>query len=121
MNVHSSAGDKKGVAKLSATLTEDATALGVKKQKVSNGIESIEILAPDDFHHHLRDGDVLSHVLPHVVKQFTRVVIMPNLVPPIKNHRDAVAYHDRLMYYTPCEYAVKFQPLMTMYLTDSTS
>ena len=82
----------------------------------------IEIIAPDDFHHHLRDGeDILGNLLPHIVRQFSRVIVMPNLVPPVKTLADANAYRERIMRAVPPEYVNKFTPLMTMYLTDSTT
>jgi dihydroorotase len=82
----------------------------------------IEIRAPDDFHHHLRDGEyILSDVLCHTARQFSRVIVMPNLQPPIRNLEDAIAYRKRIIDSVPPEYSETFTPLMTIYLTDNTT
>ena len=57
----------------------------------------LEIRRPDDWHLHLRDGDMLNGVLPHSAAHFARAIIMPNLVPPVLTTRDAVAYRERIM------------------------
>jgi dihydroorotase len=72
---------------------------------------------PDDWHVHLRDGDMLRAVLPYTAAQFGRAIAMPNLSPPVTTTALAVAYRDRIIAALP-EGAV-FQPLMTAYLTDS--
>ena len=80
----------------------------------------IEIISPDDFHQHLRDGpEVLSDILTHVTKQFKRAIVMPNLQPPIRTLQDAQPYHDRIIDSLPVN--SNFTPLMTLYLTDSTT
>ena len=56
----------------------------------------LQIIEPDDWHLHLRDGDVLKAVLPYTVRQFNRAIIMPNLDPPITSVRDALAYRNRI-------------------------
>jgi dihydroorotase len=79
---------------------------------------TIIITRPDDWHLHLRDGEVLNHVAPFSAKQFARAIVMPNLNPPITTVVQAVEYLDRILG------AVKgtdFEPLMTLYLTDNTS
>jgi dihydroorotase len=80
----------------------------------------MEITAPDDYHHHLRDGDVLKDVVVHAARQFRRVIVMPNLKPPVRTTADALAYRDRILAEVPSEFP-DFQPLMTLYLTDNTS
>jgi len=79
---------------------------------------TLTLTRPDDWHVHLRDGDVLSHVLAHTAVQFSRAVVMPNLKPPVTTTALALAYRDRIMQALP-DGAV-FQPLMTLYLTDNT-
>ncbi|KAJ0406631.1 hypothetical protein ATCC90586_006131 [Pythium insidiosum] len=76
---------------------------------------------PDDFHHHLRDGEALKLLVPHVSRQFARCIVMPNLVPPVTTTAMALAYHDRIMAHVPAVYATRFQPLMTLYMTDQTT
>src|SRR5579863_2139893 len=78
----------------------------------------ITIRRPDDWHLHVRDGDMLKAVLPHTAKDFGRAIIMPNLVPPVRSTTDASAYRDRVIAALPA--GARFQPLMTCYLTDDT-
>ncbi|EPX79238.1 dihydroorotase [Litoreibacter arenae] len=79
---------------------------------------SLTITRPDDWHLHLRDGDMLKAVLPETARHFGRAIIMPNLVPPVVTARDAAEYRDRIMAAKPDN--SKFQPLMTLYLTEET-
>jgi dihydroorotase len=81
--------------------------------------DRITIRRPDDFHVHLRDGAMLRAVLPFTAAQFARGVIMPNLVPPVTSVAAAVAYRERIMGARAA--SSDFQPLMTCYLTDTTS
>ena len=78
----------------------------------------LELTRPDDWHLHLRDGDVLRDVVPHTARQFARAVVMPNLKPPVTTVAAAEAYRDRILAAVPA--GVTFAPLMTLYLTDST-
>jgi dihydroorotase len=80
---------------------------------------SVTIRRPDDWHVHLRDGALLKAVLPYTAAQFARGIIMPNLVPPVTTVADARAYRERILAARPA--GSDFQPLMTCYLTDSTS
>ena len=79
-------------------------------------MQTLTLLRPDDMHLHLRDGDTLRHVLPHTVRQMGRAVIMPNLKPPVISVADALAYRERILASLPA--GSRFQPLMTLYLTD---
>lgn len=76
------------------------------------------IRRPDDWHLHLRDGDMLRAVLPYTSRDFARAIIMPNLVPPVVTAADARAYRDRIIAAIPG--ADDFTPLMTLYLTEDT-
>ena len=78
----------------------------------------IELTRPDDWHLHLRDGDVLRDVVPHTARQFGRAVVMPNLKPPVTTVAEAEAYRDRILAAAP--EGAAFEPLMTLYLTDRT-
>ncbi|CAN7577416.1 dihydroorotase [Rhizobium sp. LjRoot254] len=80
---------------------------------------SLTIRRPDDWHLHLRDGDMLKGVLPYTSAHFARAVIMPNLVPPVVTTADAQAYRERIMAALPA--GDRFQPLMTLYLTEGTN
>jgi dihydroorotase len=76
--------------------------------------QTLTIRRPDDWHVHLRDGDMLRAVAPYTARQFARAIVMPNLVPPVTTAEAAAAYRDRIV-----EAAVPgFTPLMTCYLTD---
>ncbi|MFT5785974.1 MAG: dihydroorotase [Ascidiaceihabitans sp.] len=78
----------------------------------------ITLRRPDDWHLHLRDGDMLRAVLPSTATHFARAIIMPNLVPPVVTAADAVAYRDRILSALPD--GSTFEPLMTLYLTENT-
>ena len=79
-------------------------------------MQTLTLLRPDDMHLHLRDGNTLRHVLPHTARQMGRAVIMPNLKPPVISVADALAYRERILAALPA--GSRFQPLMTLYLTD---
>jgi dihydroorotase len=77
-------------------------------------LQSLTIRRPDDWHVHLRDGEMLGRVARHTSRQFTRAIIMPNLVPPVTNVDAASAYRERIR----AAAGEGFEPLMTAYLTD---
>jgi len=76
--------------------------------------DTITIRRPDDWHVHLRDGEMLAHVAPYTARQFARAIIMPNLAPPVTRVEQAAAYRDRIV----AAAGPGFTPLMTAYLTD---
>lgn len=78
----------------------------------------LNITRPDDWHVHLRDGDFLKRTVPDTAKQFSRAIVMPNLVPAVTTVRQAKLYRDRIMAEVPA--GLDFEPLMTLYLTDNT-
>ncbi|PAX07018.1 dihydroorotase [Sphingomonas lenta] len=78
--------------------------------------QAITIRRPDDWHVHLRDGDMLRAVAPYTARRFARAIVMPNLVPPVTSVAAAEAYRDRIVAALP--EGTAFQPLMTCYLTD---
>ena len=80
---------------------------------------TLTIIRPDDWHIHLRDGAALKQTVKDAARQFNRAIIMPNLVPPIKNTIQANAYHQRIINEIPT--GSSFTPLMTLYLTDNTT
>ena len=71
---------------------------------------------PDDWHVHLRDGEMLKAVVPYTARQFARAIVMPNLVPPVTSVAAAEAYRERIRAAVPA--GARFTPLMTCYLTD---
>lgn len=78
----------------------------------------LTIIRPDDWHLHLRDGDVLRAVLPDTASRFGRAIVMPNLRPPVTSTALAQAYRERILQALPA--GRRFEPLMTLYLTDNT-
>jgi len=76
------------------------------------------IRRPDDWHLHLRDGAMLEGVAGDTSRHFARAIIMPNLVPPVVTTADASAYRDRILAALPK--GDRFEPLMTLYLTEHT-
>jgi len=81
-------------------------------------VKQLTIRQPDDWHLHLRDGEVLETVLPYTSAHFARAIIMPNLVPPVVKSADAIAYRERINKALPRDHT--FQPLMVLYLTEQT-
>ena len=79
----------------------------------------LTLTRPDDWHLHLRDGDMLAAVLPDTARRFARAIVMPNLKPPVRTVADAAAYRERILAALPA--GLTFEPLMTLYLTDNTS
>jgi dihydroorotase len=81
-------------------------------------MNTIRITRPDDWHLHLRDGDYLRAVLHDTAKRFARAIVMPNLKPPVTTVALAQAYRQRILDALPP--SLRFEPLMTLYLTDNT-
>ncbi len=79
--------------------------------------DQITIRQPDDWHVHLRDGDMLRSVASYTARQFARAIVMPNLSPPVTDSASAAAYRERILAAVPDNPA--FTPLMTCYLTDT--
>jgi len=82
-------------------------------------VQTLTLTRPDDCHLHLRDGAALASLLPHTVRAFARAVVMPNLRPPVTSTALAAAYRGRILEALPS--GSRFEPLMTLYLTDNTS
>ncbi len=79
--------------------------------------EELTITRPDDWHVHVRDGEMLQAVIPHTAAQFGRAIIMPNLRPPVTTVEQALAYRGRILAALPA--GAQFEPLMRLYLTDN--
>jgi len=82
-------------------------------------VRRLTILRPDDWHVHLRDGATLAAVVPFTARSFARAMVMPNLRTPVTSVAQALQYRARIQEAIPP--GVDFQPLMTLYLTGSTS
>ena len=82
-------------------------------------MQEIEIIKPDDWHVHFRDNEILRAVVPETSRYFARSIVMPNLVPPILNAKQASEYAKRIKKAIPS--TDSFEPLMTIYLTEETN
>jgi dihydroorotase len=80
---------------------------------------ALTITRPDDWHLHLRDGDVLTDTVRDTARYMGRAIIMPNLVPPMTDTEVVLAYRERILAQVPQQSA--FTPLMALYLTNNTS
>ncbi len=83
---------------------------------MTSDIQTLTLTRPDDWHLHVRDGAPMTSVVPASARQFGRALIMPNLRPPVTTAALATAYRDRILAAVPK--GVKFEPLMSLYLTD---
>jgi len=83
--------------------------------------ENIDIILPDDFHHHFRDNDYLNTTVYYAMQRFGRCIAMPNTIPPIRNKEDADNYLKRILNISKKFSNSEFKPLMTIYLTDNTT
>ncbi|ADJ27569.1 dihydroorotase [Nitrosococcus watsonii] len=81
-------------------------------------VTTLQLTRPDDWHLHLRDGKILTDIVPATGRRFARAIIMPNLRPPITTTAQALAYRKRILAAQPKN--LGFEPLMTLYLTDNT-
>ena len=81
-------------------------------------MDTLTLTRPDDWHLHLRDGAAMAAVLPDTARRFARAIVMPNLQPPVRTTADALAYRERIVAALPA--GARFEPLMTLYLTDDT-
>ena len=88
---------------------------------MSNSPTKIELTQPDDWHLHIRDGEVMKDVLADTARQFARAIIMPNLKPPVTTVDLAKAYQSRIESNLKLLGVTEFTPLMTLHLTDNTS
>lgn len=82
-------------------------------------MNTLTLTRPDDWHLHLRDGATMHAVLPDTARQFGRAIVMPNLRPPVTTTAMAQEYRQRILGALPA--GLRFEPLMTLYLTDNTS
>ena len=80
--------------------------------------DTLTLTRPDDWHIHFRDGASMQSILPDTARVFGRAIVMPNLKPPVVTVADAAAYRERLL---AAAAGTRFEPLMTLYLTDNTS
>lgn len=82
-------------------------------------MQRLTITTPDDWHLHFRDEAMLEETVPATARCFRRAIVMPNLVPPVVNAEQALAYKDRIM--ANVGDFSDFEPLVTLYLTNTTT
>lgn len=82
-------------------------------------MQTLTLTRPDDWHIHLRSGSALKNTVKDVAHQFSRAIVMPNLLPPVTNVELAHQYQQHIQQHIP--EGADFTPLMTLYLTDKTS
>ncbi len=73
---------------------------------------------PDDFHLHLRKGDLLRAVLPYTARHFKRAVVMPNTSPPVLGENGVCSYRDEIL---KAANGSGFEPLMTIQIIERTN
>ena len=78
--------------------------------------DRLTLIRPDDWHIHLRDGAVLQHTVPDAARAFGRAIIMPNLVPPVRDAEEAAGYRERILAARPA--GSRFEPLMVRCQND---
>jgi len=79
-------------------------------------MNKLTLIRPDDWHLHVRNGDILKTVIAHTANQFARAIIMPNLNPPVLTVDQALVYRQEILQALPADSS--FNPLMTLYLTS---
>ncbi len=73
----------------------------------------MKILRPDDWHAHLRTGFMQELVVPaHNI--FNRVLVMPNLTPPVTTADNAILYRRDIQ-----DRDCHFRPIMTLKMHHS--
>jgi dihydroorotase len=81
-------------------------------------VDRITLRRPDDCHLHLRDGAALHSVVADSARRFARAIVMPNLKPAVRTTAQALDYRERILGALPDD--SRFEPLMTLYLTEDT-
>jgi len=79
-------------------------------------MKRITIIKPDDFHIHLRDGAILQSSLADCAPYFARVMVMPNIIPPVASVKTMVSYEKQIR-----KASDEITPLMTFKLLKSLS
>ena len=78
-------------------------------------LDSLEILQPDDWHVHFREGDMLEMVTKFSSRINNRCVAMPNTLDPITDTNKAIDYREKLKQASN----FSFEPLIPCYLRDN--
>ena len=79
-------------------------------------LNKLKIIKPDDWHLHIREGELMKKVLPFTYNNFSRALIMPNLKKPVFTKKDALKYKKNIIKCLPI--SSSFKPLLTIYLNE---
>lgn len=79
-------------------------------------MQELTIRKPDDFHLHLRQGELMTHLVREAAKVFQRVLVMPNTLPPVTNAAELQKYHEELQ-----SVGIDLEFLMTFKLMPDTT
>ena len=82
-------------------------------------MQTLLINRPDDWHVHLRDGEMLKHTVADSARHFARALVMPNLKPPLTSVSSINDYRNRILAALPQKGT--YTPYMTFYLNDFVS
>lgn len=77
-------------------------------------MSELQIPLPDDFHVHLRQGEILKAVVRETGRYFGRVLVMPNILPPVTTAERLQAYMQELEAARP-----SFMPIYTFQVTPN--
>ncbi len=89
------------------------------RRRARKQMNTLTLRRPDDWHVHLRDGAALAAVAKFTAERFGRAIVMPNLKPAIATAASARAYRERILAALPAD--ARFEPLLTLYLTNATA
>ena len=82
-------------------------------------MNKIELIKPDDWHVHFREGAMLEKLVYETSKLYNRAIVMPNLINPITNSKKALIYKKQILRFSKNN--KYFNPLLTFYLNKEVS
>ena len=82
-------------------------------------MKTLTITQPDDWHCHLREDSYLATTVADTARTFRRAIVMPNLKNPVTTVEQARHYREQICQHIP--QGCTFTPLMTLYLSDTTT
>lgn len=77
-------------------------------------MQSLIITQPDDWHVHLRDGDMLKDTVAASARHFGRILAMPNLKPALTTVASLQQYRERIYATLPAQHALDVR--LTLFL-----
>ena len=76
----------------------------------------IKLNSPLDMHLHLRDGKMLENVINFSSEYFSGFLVMPNLLPPLTNKNQILAYKEKIHKASKNK---NFQSYMSVFMSES--